>query len=197
MLSSARRLFIAAVSSSALCLGASAVAASSAQADSPNQSCPASAVSQPFSQWGDQSSYELTPGGDFESSSWTLQGGAAQVPGSEPYAATGSQGASSLSLSAGGSATSPPICLDASEPTLRFFIGGSGLVLVQMVAGGVTIPVGVAYGNGNWQPSPVVLTGSRLLGFLSGGSAQASIRVTALSGQPQVDDVFIDPWRRG
>ena len=31
----------------------------------------------------------------------------------------------------------------------------------------------------------------------SGGEAQLSIRFTALSGAWQVDDVFVDPFKRG
>ncbi|MFZ0040782.1 MAG: hypothetical protein WAK93_05710 [Solirubrobacteraceae bacterium] len=154
-------------------------------------------MSQPFSQWGDQSSYELAPAGDFESSGWTLENGAAIVAGSETYAATGTLGSSSLSLPAGSSATSPTFCLDASVPTLRFFDAGSGNVLVQIVDGGFTIPAGVANADGSWSPSPVFTTRSKLVGLLSGGSAQVSIKLTALSGQSQVDDVFIDPWFRG
>jgi hypothetical protein len=154
-------------------------------------------VSQPFAQWGDQSDYALAPGGDFETPQWTLQNGAAIVRGSEPYAVTGTLGNSSLSLPAGGAASSPTICLDASKPTLRFFIAGSGSVLVQVTDGNISIPVGVVNGPGGWQPSPVVMTGSKLLGYIGGGTASVSIRLTALSGQPQVDDVFIDPWIRG
>jgi hypothetical protein len=194
MTRSARRLLIALASSTALCLGAGGLLVSTAQA---NTSCPSLTVSQPFAQWGDQSDYALVPGGDFETPQWTLQNGAAIVPGSEPYAATGTLGNSSLSLPAGASASSPTICLDASEPTLRFFIAGSGSVLVQVTDGNISIPVGVVNGPGGWQPSPIVMTGSKLLGYIGGGTASVSIRLTALSGQPQVDDVFIDPWIRG
>src|ERR1700684_4075031 len=54
--------------------------------------CSDATLSQPFLQWGDSSSYELVPGGDFEGSlsGWTLSGGAQRVAGSEPYGATGS-----------------------------------------------------------------------------------------------------------
>jgi hypothetical protein len=31
----------------------------------------------------------------------------------------------------------------------------------------------------------------------SGGVADVSVRITALTGTPRVDDVFIDPWNRG
>jgi len=63
--------------------------------------CGDPSLSQPFAPWLDYSSYELAPGGDFETSTWALSGGAAIVPGSEPYAATGTLGQYSLSLPTG------------------------------------------------------------------------------------------------
>ena len=159
--------------------------------------CTPAAVSQPFAPWGDTASYELVPGGDFESSAWTLRGGAQRVAGSEPYAATGTLGSWSLSLPAGASAQSPQSCVDATYPTTRFFISGSGILEVSVVDGGLAIPAGVAIAPGGWQPTPVMLTESPLLGLLSGGSANVSLQFTALLGDPQVDDVFVDPWNRG
>jgi hypothetical protein len=198
MISSARRALITASSASVLCFAGAAVSASAAQADAllGQKTCPSSAVSQPFAQWGDQSSYELAPGGDFETASWTLNNGAQRVAGSEPYDATVTPGASSLSLPAGGSAQSPAMCLDASDPTLRFFVNGTGSVLVQVVDGSLVLPVGLVTGSGQWAPSSTVATGSGLLGALGGGTAQLSVRFTALTGNPQIDDVFIDPWNR-
>ena len=179
-------------------VGAVALPVSAAQAGLLNlNGCTPSALSQPFAPWGDSASYELVPGGDFETSSWTLQGGAQRVAGSEPYAATGTLGSWSLSLPAGSSAQSPPTCVDATYPTARFFIAGSGLLAVSVVYDGLAIPAGVAIAPGDWQPTPVMLTEAPLLALLSGGSAQVSLQVTALLGDPQVDDVFIDPWNRG
>lgn len=161
--------------------------------------CNSNALSQPFAPWGDAASYELAPGGDFESSSssWTLTGAAQLVPGSESFAATGSLGASSLSLPAGSSAQSPTTCVNAAYPTIRFFIGGTGTVAVSVVDNGLAIPTGVAVAAGSWSPSPAMLTTAPVLGLLSGGTAHVSLRVTALTGSPQVDDMFIDPWMRG
>jgi hypothetical protein len=119
------------------------------------------------------------------------------MAGSEPYAATGTLGSWSLSLPAGSSAESPATCVDATYPTARFFIAGSGIVEMSVVDEGLAIPAGVAIAPGDWQPTPVMLTGSPLLGLLSGGTAQVSLQFTALLGDPQVDDVFIDPWNRG
>jgi hypothetical protein len=198
MLHFSRRLLIMIAASSVLSLGAAgAVASAASAAPSGGGSCPVGPESQPFAHWGDQSSYELAPGGDFETPGWSLANGAAVVAGSEPFAATGTLGSSSLSLPAGASSTSPMVCLDASEPTLRFFVGGTGTVLVQMVDGNWTIPVGIASGNGSWEPSPVVMTGSKLLGMFGRGTTRVSIKFTALTGQPLVDDVFLDPWFRG
>lgn len=160
--------------------------------------CNNSALSQPFAPWGDNSSYALAPGGDFElgSPSWSMSGGAAIVPGSEPFAATGTLGSYSMSLPAGASATSPATCVDAAYPTTRFFISGTGLVAVSMVYDGIPIPAGVAVAGGSWAPSPVMINSSPIVGLLSGGTAQVELQFTALLGSPVVDDVFIDPWGR-
>ena len=80
---------------------------------------------------------------------------------------------------------------------MRFFIAGSGVVAVSVVDDGLAIPAGVVTGPGDWQPSPVILTESPLLGLLSGGTAQVSLELTGVLGNPQVDDVFVDPWNRG
>ena len=155
-----------------------------------------SILSQPFLPWADPAYYELVPGGDFENATWTLTGSAERVPGSEPYAATGKLGHWSLSLPVGGSASSPSTCVPATDPTLRFFIAGSGTIEVELVYGGQVILSGDVAGGGGWVPTPVLLTGSAITG-LTTGTAEASVRLTALGGDAQVDDVFIDPWNRG
>lgn len=182
----------------ALAIGAAlALPVSPARADLIDLStCNSSPLSQPFAPWGDRASYELAPGGDFESPGWTLNGRAQRVSGSEPYAATGTLGSWSLSLPAGSSAQSPSTCVDAAYPTVRLFIGGTGLVAVSLVDGNAVIPTGIAVAGGTWQPTPGMLTTSPLVAALSGGVAQVSLRLTALAGDPQVDDVFVDPFNR-
>jgi hypothetical protein len=199
LFSSARRLLGTA---SAGCAFSAAVllvpAVSAAQASLINlNTCKPGALSQPFAPWGDPSSYELAPGGDFESSTWALTGGAQIASGSEPYAATGTLGAYSLSLPAGASATSPTTCVDASYPTVRFFVGGTGAVAVSVVYDGLAIPTGVAVAAGSWTPTAPMITSAPVLGLLSGGTAQVSLELTGLTGSPQVDDVFVDPYGRG
>lgn len=160
-------------------------------------SCNVGALSQPFAPWFDFAQYELVPGGDFESSTWTLTGGATLVPGSEPYAATGTLGSSSLSLPQGSSAQSPPTCVEATYPSIRFFIAGQGSVSVSVVDGGSVMPAGVVAAAGGWEPSPVTLTNSEVMAASSGGTAQVSLVFSSLTGSPQIDDVFVDPWSRG
>ncbi|HEY4829250.1 MAG TPA: hypothetical protein VIH85_20940 [Solirubrobacteraceae bacterium] len=174
-----------------------AMPVSAAQADIINlDACSIASLSQPFAPWLDPSSYELAPGGDFESAAWSLNGGAQRVPGSEPFAGTGTLGSWSLSLPAGASAQSPATCVDAAYPTIRFFTSGTGLVAVSVVYRNITIPAGVALATGDWAPSLVALTDSALVAAASDGSAQVSIQLTGILGDVRVDDVFVDPWNR-
>ena len=159
--------------------------------------CDTSVLRQPFVPWADMAFYELTPGGDFEQPTWALNHGAQRERGSEPYAATGKVGTWSLTLPAGSSAQSPPTCVDAGYPTLRFFIAGTGSVDVSLVYGNTTIPAGIAPAGSMWFPTPVIVTTATAVATASGGTAQASVRLRGLSGRPRVDDVFIDPWNRG
>lgn len=164
--------------------------------------CNEAALSQPFLQWGDTSSYELVPGGDFEGSlsGWTFSGGAQPVAGGEPYDVTGSVSARSLALPDGASAQSPFVCVNASYPTFRFFARNNGLVstvLAQVVyktiLGSVALPLGVVALSEEWAPTLPMLTGSVVGGLLSGGTAEVALRFTALTGSSDIDDVFVDP----
>ncbi|HET9102791.1 MAG TPA: hypothetical protein VFN55_05505 [Solirubrobacteraceae bacterium] len=192
---SVRRLLLTLVAIVPMAACAS-TAAAQADASDVSGACRSGALSQPFAPWGDNATYELAPAGDFESGGWSLTGSAQIVSGSEPFAATGTLGASALSVPAGSSATSPLTCLDASYPSMRMFVGGSGVALVSVVYRGTPIPVGAIHGGDSWSPSAVLNTGGALFGLLSGGDAQVSLRITGLTGNPVVDDVFIDPWQR-
>lgn len=204
LFSSARRMLGSAVAvSCALSAAALLVpAVSAAETSLINLSaCNSNALSQAFAPWGDPASYELAPGGNFESSDftsspWTLTGGAQLVAGSEPYAATGTLGATALSLPAGSSAQSATTCVNAAYPTVRFFVGGTGTLAVSIVHNGFVIPTGIVVAAEGWLPTPVMITSAPVLGLLSGGTAQVSLELTSLTGNPQVDDVFIDPWGR-
>jgi hypothetical protein len=152
-------------------------------------------VRQVFAPWGDRAMYRLAPGGDFEPAAqdWTLSGRARVVAGNADQHVGGAGDAWSLELPAGASATSPATCVGLAEPAFRMFSSGAltGAVLVQAVYSGIPVPAGVATG-GRWSPSLPMLTGVGLLG------RTFSIRVTNIGlGTVRVDDVYVDPYRRG
>ena len=95
-----------------------------------------------FLRWGDHHNYALTPGGDFESSAagWTLTGGARVVTGNESFNVGGPGQTHSLSLPAGSSATSPPMCIGAFSGGMRLFTSNTGKTIsklrVQVIYGG-------------------------------------------------------------
>ena len=173
--------------------------------------CDDAPLSQPFAPWGDGAYYKLAPGGDAEGSiaGWTLSGGARQVQGSEPFAATGKAGSKSLSLPAGASATTAATCVNAAYPSFRFFARSSGGLLglapalkVELVyrdglLGLVSVPVGAVLPSSSWQPTPVFLTASAVAAAVAGGEAPLALRFTSVAGTWQVDDVFVDPYKRG
>jgi hypothetical protein len=172
-----------------------AIAPATASA-SPLSACDADApVARTFAPWLDGAYYKAAPGGDFEpgAPSWTLSGGAKIVSGNAAQKVGGSADSYSLSLPPGASATSPATCVGLAEPTIRMFATGplTGVVLTQAVYGGLPVPAGVAIG-GAWSPTLPMLTASGLAG------RTFSIRVTNIGlGTMKVDDVYIDPYRRG
>jgi hypothetical protein len=160
--------------------------------------CDNSPLTQPFQRWGDTSPYKLIPGGSFESGApgWTLSNGARIVAGSEPYGVSGSVGNASLYLPAGASAQSPITCVNAAYPTFRFLARNDWLlstVLVQVVYGGLPLPVGAVALSSQWKPTLPMLTASAVPGLLDGGTTPVAVRFTALLGASHVDDVFVDP----
>ncbi len=68
---------------------------------------PAAPAARCSRRWNDNSSYTLAANGDLEAGGlgWTLNGGAAVVPGGDPFALGGKVSAKALSLPAGSSAT--------------------------------------------------------------------------------------------
>lgn len=163
--------------------------------------CDNSNLSQPFTPWGDTDYYKLAPGGDFEGTltGWSLRGGAQQVAGSESFDVTGNPDTSSLSLPAGAVATSPTTCVTAAYPDFRLFTRTDtpgSTVAVSVVYGGLTIPVGLVTPTSDWQPTVPMPTLSAIPGLLHGGVANVSLRFTAVLGEVQVDDAYIDPSGR-
>jgi len=173
------------------------------------QACSYSGAKPVFAPWADQHDYALAPDGGFESggAGWSLRNGAQVVPGNESYQLNSASDSRSLSLPAGSSATSPPICMSIDTPLFRLMArNGSdpssrlrveatysllGLVRTNVVN---TITAGA-----NWGPSKqmsTVLGLSTIVGTILPSAIQ--IRITPLDnkGQWQVDDLYVDPFAR-
>jgi hypothetical protein len=165
--------------------------------------------SQVFLPWADAASYTLAPGGSFENSSshWTLVGASRDTADNEPFHVTGANDHSSLSISDGGTALSPAMCVGLGEPDARVFFkqtrGLPGATLqVDVLFDDVTgttqaqtiAELGVAQ---QWRLSPQLLTMANLLPTIGAGSTAIAFRFTAIGGSFKVDDLYVDPWSRG
>ena len=193
-----------------LALAAATAAALFATTPAAQAACPVKPTKQAFAQWLDFAPYVLAEGGSFEGSttSWSLAG-ARVGAGNEPYYLNERRDVKSLALGSGATATSPPTCVTLEHPTVRFMVRRTGsplgvLTVHALVRDGAgllnVVPMGVVTGLGSaWQPSlPMILT-TGLVGSLVDGSATVRFRftVTGLGGAFQVDDVFVDPYKRG
>jgi hypothetical protein len=171
--------------------------------------CPAQSLSTPFTDWGDPNSYFLVPGGNFEGTSdqvgWTLSG-ASLTPGNEPFYVGSSSDSQSLTIAAGGSATSPFFCVDNTMSDLRFFAqeatAGSDLQVQALVQtrhhGVITVPVeDLADGSmASWAPTePAGNFGS--LPNWDTPMVALEFSVPQSAGSWQIDDVYLDPYRSG
>jgi hypothetical protein len=166
--------------------------------------CSDPVLSQPFKPWLDSNQYKLVDGGTFEDGTegWTLSGGAGVVAGNASQHVSGADDAKSLSLPAGSSATSPPVCVGLNEPTMRYFARkNSGLlsaltvsVQVQLQLGvWVTLPIGVDLG-GSWHPSLPSVVVANLLPLLPPDMTAVRFKFAPLlGGSWQIDDVYVDP----
>ena len=169
--------------------------------------CPEQPLDRTFRPWLDPAWYTPAPNGGFESgaSGWTLERGAAVISGNEPFFVGGSDHASSLALPAGGSATTTPVCIGVEHPTIRFFARNTGdptsLLTVSVVFHDIlgvrrSLPVGVVAAGREWAPTPVVPVVVNLLSLL--GEQQVAFSFTAAGdGEWTIDDVYVDPYKKG
>lgn len=146
---------------------------------------------QAFSAFGDPRSYVLAPDGDFASggAGWTLEDGA-------------TASSQTLSLPAGSSAVSPPLCVSKETPFLRAMALDSGVagakLKVEVVYEGLDATRNRTVAGdkgGDWDPTqPLGLNFG--LATLGESDASVQIRFTAVGAEWQVDDVYIDPFAR-
>jgi hypothetical protein len=161
-------------------------------------------TSRPFLRWLDPAPYVLAPGGDFEApSGWSLSGGARVAEGNEPFHVGGRDDRRSLVLPAGGSATSPPVCVGLLHPTLRFFAAGPARsrlqveVVYRTLLGPASHTVAVLPARSRWAPTlPLPFLANAVgLTALEGATTTVQLRFTATGGGWRIDDVYVDPWK--
>jgi hypothetical protein len=148
------------------------------------QACIDQPLSKPFTPWLDYAPYQAAP------EEWALDG-AAFAPGGQPWGG----GSTSISIPAGASAVTDPVCITLVHPTLRFFARGTlGTLAVSVIAldGALEVPVGVVLGTGAWSPSPVLPIVLNLL-----GEQDVRLKFTSVLGSFRIDDVWIDPYSKG
>jgi hypothetical protein len=170
--------------------------------------CPDQATERPFLPWLDPMSYVLAPNGGFESgaSGWKLSGGAAVGAGNEPWSVHDDGDTRSLSLPAGSSATSSPMCIGIDRPLLRLFVkrtSGTLLstlkieVLYEGASGDLNVTsLGVLALGSNWQPTLPAPILASLLPVIDGDTSVVAFRFTPMSGSWRVDDVYVDPYAK-
>ena len=170
---------------------------------------PAQPVTTPFSQWGDNNSYFLAPGGSFEGTAdqvgWTLSG-ASLTQGNEPFYVNDSGDTQSLTISGGGSATSPYFCVDNTMGSLRFFAQetapGGGLrvhALVQTDDGVQTVPIAHLLDGSmpSWAPTQPITRDTSSLPDDQTLMVALEFTVPNPAASWQIDDVYVDPYRSG
>jgi len=192
-----------------LILAAIAVLALSAFTAAGAQACSYTGAEQVFSPWGDQHSYVLAPDGGFEAGGqgWSLSGGAATVAGNESFFLNDASDSRSLSLPAGSSAVSPPVCMSIDTPIFRLVARNTGNASAGLRVEAIypllgllrTKTVSTVYGSSTWAPSQqmsTVLTLSTVVGTLIPSAVQIRITPVGSGGNWQVDDLYIDPFAR-
>ena len=185
----------------ALVAGVAAIAFTAAPASAGlGLACP-DPTGKPFTPWSDYANYAFSPNGGFESgtSGWSVSGGKV-VTENESFFVHSRNDRYSLSLSSGGSATTPGMCISLLSGKMRFVSrGDSGAkVKVQVIYRGLLSSVlgildGGTYSVGSsWKPSPQV---GMLGGVLPLLTSSVSFRFTASGGAVAIYDVYLDPMK--
>lgn len=201
-----RTLGLLALSASLVALSVAATPASAGL----GVSCP-DATSKVFLPWNDFANYAYVPNGGFEAGTggWALSGGARIVGGNESFYVRDSSDRYSLSLPAGSSATTPPMCVGLFSSKMRFFASNaassSSRLKVQVrYNGGVggllgfagallgLSDVGYVGAESSWQPSPEIGMLGGTLPLLT-QSVQFRFSPADSSGSWRIDDVYLDP----
>jgi hypothetical protein len=164
--------------------------------------CDDQSLERPFLPWADPAHYTLVPDGDLTAGAagWELDG-AEVVADNEPWYVHGGVTPAALRLSAGDRATTPPMCVSLLHPTLRFFVRDAGGLLgalsVEVVSSdGLVLPVGAVSGllqGDEWAPSLPL----PVLANLVDDEVAFRFTATGLGSARVIDDVYVDPYKKG
>jgi hypothetical protein len=165
------------------------------------QACSYPAGEAVFSPWGDPRAYVLAPDGGFEAggAGWSLEGGATVVSANETSYLNSASDLQSLALPEGSSATSPTLCVNQETPFVRAMVRSSGKgarLRVETIYPdlGVVRTHTVGGERTEWVPTHPLSTSFGRATVTEADSVQ--IRLTPVSGDWQVDDLYIDPFAR-
>jgi hypothetical protein len=146
-------------------------------------SCEKRKLETPFKTWQDSMSYWQLPA----TTAWTLTPATVLAGGG-------------LTVPAGHSATTPAFCIGIASPTFRFFAHSAnrGVVRVEILtANQLVINAGRVQLTGSVAPSPVLLLVANALALQSADySTSVRIRFVVESGTAQLDQLWIDPFKR-
>ncbi|MDQ8046582.1 MAG: hypothetical protein AAGC46_15300 [Solirubrobacteraceae bacterium] len=189
-------------------VAAGAAVATLAGASTAQAACATTPVATVFASLGDLANYTLAPNGGFESGTtgWTLTG-ASVVAGNESTAIAAKADTKSLSISPTGVAVSPPFCVGIEHPSFRFVAKqASGTWATMLVAvrwkdstGKVnTTTVGSVNGTKTWTVTASQMLATALPLWQAGQSVSAQLVFDPIDsgGGFQIDDVYVDPYRR-
>lgn len=174
---------------------------------SPAASCLGVSSAPLLSGLGDLAQYAPVSGGTFEGSTagWSFDN-ASVVSGNEPWNVVAPTDSNSLSITAGGSATSPTFCVDSKLPSFRLFAnsGGDGRHSGLRVSARWTMADGTsrqrrvttlpADSYNSWRLTPALPLGS----VLDTGQT-VTVQLVFSAGQDagwNIDDVLLDPYAK-
>ncbi|MDX6704864.1 MAG: hypothetical protein QOI48_710 [Solirubrobacteraceae bacterium] len=171
--------------------------------------CPDVPMTDTFAPWGDSAQYLLAPDGGLEKggSAWSLTRGATVAEGNATFKVGGLADRRSLALPAGSSATTAKMCIGVEHRSMRFFVKRTAAqpkaslnvdVLYLNAAGKASSRrIGRINSGRTWAPSSVLPLIVNRLAPARGNAMQVSLRFTPQGGAFTIDDVYVDPWRRG
>jgi hypothetical protein len=163
--------------------------------------CDGQVLERPFAPWDDNADYTLMPDGDLSGGGvgWDLDG-AEVVDDNEPWYVHGGDTPAAVRFDDGDQATTPPICITPDHPTMRFFVrnaeGRHGALLVEVVLDDQqALPIGVVHADvaEGWAPSPILPTVANLID----DEVRFRFRAIGLGSSWVIDDVYVDPYKKG